>query len=387
MQTKGSGTDHRAFRPTKDPGIYKRGNRYAVRFRDAQGAQRYKSARTLAEARTLKAEVTADVSRGEYRPNTKMTFAQYAEQWKEHYGGRTKRGLRSETLTEYQRDIDRAVAFFGATRLSAIDPPAIKRYARSLSDAGLQQGTVRRILAPLKACLATAVDDGYLRSNPTAGIRIVTPPPPEDSDDDKADTQLDDDGHAKALTPDQLADLVENLGDGWHSLIVRLMAQSGLRISEALGLRWADVDTRAGCIQVRQRVRRGKVGKPKSSNGVRQVPVGTALARDLVAHRLASPYSADSDLVFPTRTGKPCLASNLYRWYKPAAEKAGAKWAGFHTLRHTAATRWLVAGVGIAQVSKMLGHHDPGFTLARYVHVMPHDLPAGDTLAAAVGMA
>ncbi len=383
MQHKATEPDHRTFVATATPSIYKRGNGYAVRFRDGQGKQCYRSCRTLAEARRVLAELKADVSRGEYRPDTKLTLAQYVEQWKVHYAGRTSHGLREETLNEYKRDIDRAVEYFGQRRLSEIDAPTVKAYARALADKGLKPTTVRRILAPLKICLATAVEDGHIRHNPIAGVRLVTPTiVREDAAED-----VTRDTESKALSPKELSVLVEQVGGGWHGLIVRLMAQSGIRIGEALGLRWQDVDTGARRIRVRQRVRRGKVGKPKSSSGTREVPISAVLTRELVAHRLASPYSADSDLAFPTDAGNPCHASNLYRWFKPAADAAGVEWAAFHTLRHTAATRWLVSGVGIAQVSRMLGHHDPGFTLRTYIHVLPSDLPDGEDLAAAVGMA
>jgi integrase len=119
---------------------------------------------------------------------------------------------------------------------------------------------------------------------------------------------------------------------------------------------------------------------------MRAVPISSALARDLAAHRLASPFSAEEDLVFPSQTGRPQSASNLYRWFKPAAATAGVGWAGFHALRHTAASRWLLAGVNMAQVARLLGHEDPSFTLRTYIHILPADLPDGDALAAAVGL-
>ena len=61
-------------------------------------------------------------------------------------------------------------------------------------------------------------------------------------------------------------------------------------------------------------------------------------------------------------------------------------WCGFHALRHTAASRWLAAGVSLAVVSRLLGHADPGFTLRTYVHALPSDLPRGEVLAQAVGL-
>jgi integrase len=377
MQTKATADDHRAFRPTRTPGIYQRGSRYVVRFRDQDGKQRSQSYATMKEAKAAQDELRTDVRRGEYRADTKQTFREYAEEWKRTYQGRTGRGIREETLTEYHRDLDRAIAFLGRHRLASLTTKHIREFEGSLRKQGLKSGTRRRILAPLKACLAQAVEDGDLRTNPTAGVRLVV----ADQSNGEGDT-------AKAFTPEELARLVKQVGGGWHGLMVRLMAQTGIRIGEALGLRWQDVDTMTGRIHIRQRVRAASVNAPKSENGKREVPLSEALGRDLTAHWMESPFSKPEDLVFPTSTGKPQHATNLYRWFNPAAERAGVPWAGFHTLRHTAASRWLMSGqVTIAQVSRLLGHHDPGFTLRTYIHVTPADLPAGDALAEAVGVA
>lgn len=165
---------------------------------------------------------------------------------------------------------------------------------------------------------------------------------------------------------------------------MRLLSQTGLRISEGLGLRWADVDTAGRRVRVRQRVRNGRAGAPKSDRGRREVPVSRELARELAELRLASPWSGDADLVFAGETGEPRWARGCYRWFKAAAERAGVRWAGFQALRHTAASSWLAAGVSLAVVSRLLGHADPTFTLRVNVRALPSDLPDGDELAAAV---
>jgi len=366
----------RALLRTRTPGVFRRGQGYVVRFRDPRGKQRQRAARTLAEARRLRAELGADISRGEYRPDTRITFAAYAERWRKSYAGRTARGLRPETLREYARDLAPAVERLGRMRLAEITPADVKDYARTLEDEGLRPATVRRRLAPVKAMLATAVEDGLLRANPTAGVRIGSPV----TDDHQAEEQV------KALTVEQLARLVAEVPEGWRRLLVTTLAQTGLRISEGLGLRWADVDHKRGRLHVRRRVRDGGVGATKSRQGRREVPIAPALARELAAHRLSSPWSADDDYVFSAEAGGPIMARNLYRWFTPAAERAGVGWAAFHALRHTAASRWLMAGVSIAQVSRLLGHADAGFTLRVYISVLPDDLPDGAELAAAVGL-
>jgi hypothetical protein len=83
---KESSQDRRLVK-TGTPGIYRRGSRYVVVFRDPHGKQRRRSVRTLAEARDLKAALTADVRRGEYRTLSRVSFADYAAEWIESYQG------------------------------------------------------------------------------------------------------------------------------------------------------------------------------------------------------------------------------------------------------------------------------------------------------------
>src|SRR6266540_3930118 len=76
---------------TGTPGIYRRGNRYVVRYRTRQGKTKKEFAKTIAEARDLRAKHRLDRSRGE---ESRATFEDYATAWIESYQGRTSHGLR-----------------------------------------------------------------------------------------------------------------------------------------------------------------------------------------------------------------------------------------------------------------------------------------------------
>src|SRR5438093_9483719 len=118
---------------TKTPGVYRRGSRYVVTYRDQHGVPRKRSAGTLAEARELKAMLTADIARGEYRSLSRISFAAYARQWIECYQGRTAHGIRPETLADYRFDLERdAIPFFGRLRLAAVEPRDVKRFTAML---------------------------------------------------------------------------------------------------------------------------------------------------------------------------------------------------------------------------------------------------------------
>ena len=368
----------RALQTTVTPGIYKRGGRYVVRYRDGRGKQRKAFARTLGEARDLKATLTADVRRGEHRVLSRVTFAEYAPTWIVSYAGRTSRGLRDATRHDYARQLGLdpdtnnplepargALAFFGRMRLTEIEPRDVKAYAAAIAARGVKPNTVRLQLAPVKAMLADAAEEGLIRSNPSVGLRIA-----------QVNRGGNDEGEkVMALTEEELAGLLREIPEHWR-LLVTLLAQSGLRISEALPLRWGDVDFGRRRLQVRRSLSRGQIGAPKSRYGRRDVPLTEGMARALWNARKAEGIDArDEAAIFTGRDGGLLDRSQVFRIVRAAAKRADVPWAGLHTLRHTAATILFRRGWNAVQVQKFLGHHSPAFTLATYVHLLPDDLP------------
>jgi integrase len=375
-------TSTRLERVKNAPGIYRRGSRYVVVFRDPLGKQRKRAARTLAEARDLKATLTADVRRGEYRTLSKVTFAEYAPEWIRTYAGRTSRGVRDATRDDYRKRLgldeegqptgDGAVAFFGRMPLSAIEPRDVKAYAERVAARGVAPNTVRLALAPVKALLATAVEEGLIRFNPSVGLRLAAGRPEEAKEE-----------HAKALTEEELGKVLAAIPDG-SRLFFEVLAQTGLRIGEAIALRWQDVDLSRRRVHVRRRWYRGSFDTPKSKYGRRDVPISQRLADELELRWLLE--EDIEGLVFPSSTGKVLDQSNLMsRVLKPAARTAGVPWAGFHTFRHTCASILFRRGLNVKHVQMWLGHHSPAFTLGVYVHLIPDDLPDADVFAVPVG--
>jgi integrase len=190
----------------------------------------------------------------------------------------------------------------------------------------------------------------------------------------------------KALSGAELSALIEATPERWR-LLVRFVAATGLRIGEVVALRWEHMDLDRSRVLVRERRYRETVDAPKSRYGRRDVPLGRGLAAELRRHRLASPHPRETDPVFATLRGTPHRPENLLRRVlKPAAERAGVGWAGWHTLRHTCATSLFRTGANAKQVQVWLGHHSPAFTLATYVHLLADDLPDGEVMDGIVGL-
>ena len=198
------------------------------------------------------------------------------------YRGRTSRGIRPHTLADYRRALGLddagdfltdergqlvgAVAKFGKRHLDTISPQDVKAYAKELADRGLAPASVRKMLAPVKALFATAFEEGVIRVNPAAGVRIAQP-----------DAMVSEDGEAKAkaLDEEQLRALLDHTPDAWR-FFFEFLAQTGLRIGEAIALQWKHVDLGRRHVRVERRWYRGTFASPKSKFGRRRVPLSPA---------------------------------------------------------------------------------------------------------------
>src|SRR5204863_373833 len=110
----------------------------------------------------------------------------------------------------------------------------------------------------------------------------------------------------------------------------------GLRIGEALALRWSDLDLEAGCLRVRYQLDEttGERVEPKTRNAIRDVIVMPALAKMLKEHRLRSGFSKDADLIFANTVGNFQNRHNVRaRILRPATKRAGLDVEDRPTLR------------------------------------------------------
>jgi integrase len=414
---------------TRTPGIYKRGSRFVVTFRDPDGRARKKFAATYTEAKTLKARIAADVSRDEYlEPTTREEFATYARRWIATYPGAGSKGIRPETREDYRVQLERdAIPLLGRKRLGQIDKKALTALAERVAsgplcrrcrgrgfdelgrictgcqmkgripeDGAISANTVRLALAPVKAMLGFATEQGELRRNPAIGFRTRYTQKPEGELEEESED-------VKALDDEQLAALFEALEakEEWRRWrrFFEFLTHTGLRIGEAIELRWKDVDFGQRTLRVERRFYRGKVGRPKSAYGRRTLALTPGLVQQLWL-RWAEEKPDPEELVFTSERGARIDQSNLMsRVLKPAAVTAGigswAKtkggrraetWVGFHSFRHTCATllftreRW-----NAVQVQRWLGHHKPSFTVDTYVHLLPKDVTAPSFMDGLVG--
>jgi integrase len=160
-----------------------------------------------------------------------------------------------------------------------------------------------------------------------------------------------------------------------------VLATTGMRRGECLGLRWRDVDLDAGRASITQTVitvnHAVQIGSPKTAKGRRTVVLdaGTVAAlrehrqRQLAERLLIGEGFTDHCLVFCRPDGGPLHAERFSRTFDEQSARAGLPRIRLHDLRHTWATLALSAGVHPKVVQERLGHAAVGITLDVYSHV------------------
>lgn len=198
----------------------------------------------------------------------------------------------------------------------------------------------------------------------------------------------------RALTPEQVARLLDTArGDALEALWT-VAVYSGCREGELLGLQWADVDWNDSTIAVRRTLVRGAVGagpdapsfaEPKTARGRRTVPLPAEAIAALKAYRIRQhedrlahgPDYADYGLIFATHLGTALSARNLIRAFKRLLAQAGLPASvRVHDLRHTAASLLLAFGIDVPTTAAILGHAQPSSTLNIYAHALPSRMAA-----------
>lgn len=146
---------------------------------------------------------------------------------------------------------------------------------------------------------------------------------------------------------------------------------TGLRLGELLALKWQNIDfknkilkislTISKCLENHKQI--SLETTPKTNSSIREIPLTAGLIKILKELKTES-----CEYVISNKNGQKVDYRTYQKSFENLLKRLNIKHYGFHSLRHTFATRLLENGVDIKTISELMGHSSPTITLNRYVH-------------------
>ena len=308
---------------------------------------------TRREAQALLDERLRAVNSGASRPESSIAFGTFVEeQWK----ALVLPTFKASTQHGYKTVLNvHVLPAWRDWRLRDIERLAIQQWVADKFRQQTGWQVVRNAWVLLSSILETAVEYGYLSTNPARGVKF-----PQKGLKEKP----------VIITGEDLARLLRQLGEPYQTMVT-LIAATGLRIGELLALRWSALDLDGGTLAVRESVFEGTFQPPKTLKAVRTIPLGRHAVAALTAHRGRATRMAPEDVVFGNSSGKPLRESKLLRnVLQPAAERAGLGRVTWHQFRHIHSSLLNDLKVPVKIAQEQLGHASIPTTLNIYTHVV-----------------
>lgn len=225
----------------------------------------------------------------------------------------------------------------------------------------------------LRAALTSARKSGLIATNPAQDAELARAPK----------------YHAKTWTAAQAKRFLQHSKDSGdrNAPLWRFLLATGARRGEALGAQWADLDLDNGFVLIHRNLSEvgGKVARstPKTNSSRRTVPLDAdtvtmlrAWQDRLTVERATAPIWHGDPEVFVNELGQHHGPDRISKLFGAACKAAGVPRIRLHDTRHSAASLWLGAGVGIKDVSSLLGHSSIAITGDIYGHSLPESARA-----------
>jgi integrase len=345
---------------------------WLVDYTDQEGNRRFETFSRKKDADARHDEVRGEVRQGVHTAKSKcITVAEAAEDWIAYV--KLEKRERS-TTDQYEQHVKHHIApRIGREKLANLTTPRIEKFRDELLRA-MSRAMAKKVLTSLKSLLRDAKRRGNVAQNVAADVTIKA--------DKRGKRKLKIGVDIPAVG--EIRQILDAASSEDRPVLLTAIS-AGLRSSELRGLKWADVDLKAGAIHVKHRVDRwNQIGEPKSASGTRTIPIGPLVVNALREWKLRCPRG-ELGLAFPNSVGKFENHSNLVqRILAPTLVRAGvvdkngkAKYPGLHALRHFYAS-WCInrtedGGLGLPAkiVQERLGHSSIVMTMDIYGHLFP----------------
>lgn len=350
----------------------------AIRI-EGTGKRKYLYAKSKAELDKKYKELTKQIASGVYVETQKQTVEAYMMNWLTTYKRvelKPKSYDRLECTIKYQ-----VIPHFKDKQFFEVGHNEIQKFINKLDEDNCSYSVIRKAYLALNACYKYAIMKGDILKNPCIGVKL----PKKAAKDIKTIQTL-----TKEEIPLYCQYATEKYGNGrsiyrlGYALVLILF--TGLRLGEAMGLMWEDIDFQNNTLTVRRTLEQVKnrdkgengnsyiliEGTTKTQAGERTIPLNQTAINAL---RELQKINGGFTYVLSNAKGKPINPRNLNRAHDCILERAGIEHLGIHALRHTFASQLFANKVDIKIISKLLGHSDVSITYNTYIHLIKEALP------------
>jgi integrase len=317
----------------------------------------------------------AALDSGTYVEPSRLTFGQFlTNEWLPAITST----IRPNTLMSYRMHVESyIIPRLGEVPLQSLTAGQLNATYADLAANGRAKGggplnpaTVRRVHATIHRALRDAARWGSVVRN-VADLAD----PPRAAATRKREMEV--------WTAEQLGTFLEHVRDHRLSALWVLLATSGMRRNEALGVRWQDIDLGAARLSIRQTLVLvgGEViqSSPKTSRGCRTIDLDPGTVDALRGHRKRQteerlrlgPAWVTSEPVFTAEDGSALRPNAVSKMFRRLVADADLPPLHLHAVRHSWASLALLAGIPTKVVSERLGHSSTSFTADQYQHCLP----------------
>ena len=291
----------------------------------------------------------------DYRPGRIATLAEFAERWVETVLSQHKPSSQRAAQSHLRRHI---LPQLGGARLDAVGKEAQQVFVTRLSGTVCRK-TARNVMDTLSAILQKAKQWGYVCE--CVDFRAL-----EFAEDAVS-------REPRFFTAKQVQQIVATAREPSKTMF-SVLAMTGMRAGEMLGLQWGDVDFARGCIYIRRSAWYGHLQTTKSKSSAAPVHLPESLAAILRVYRVEWWRPNPQDFLFVTRNNRPPSSNKVVQYgLWPVLDALSIPRCGCHAFRHTHASLLLHTGATPKVVQEQLRHADPRVTLGMYSHVIGDD--------------
>ncbi|MDE6967640.1 MAG: tyrosine-type recombinase/integrase [Clostridia bacterium] len=288
-----------------------------------------------------------------------MVYKQWCSEWLNCY---VKPQVKERTYAKYVSMLNRHILpVIGEYHMNELTTSTLQQFVNNLQDEGYASATIHGLISLVKLSLVKAVEldvvdkeySNYLARPKTQAKRV----------------------ECFSLQEQRKLENYIVCVDKPRYFGIMLTLYTGMRIGELLALEWSDIDVKRGTIRVikschdswNNGVYVKVIDTPKTHNSQRTIPI----PKQLIPYLKTMRRNSKCKYVIPGKSSLYGAQVRTYqRFFENLLASLGITHKGFHSLRHTFATRAVECGMDVKTLSEILGHANPTITLNRYAHSM-----------------